>query len=168
MYDRTQGKDYVGIVPSPTRDVPQCEEITTIYFFIQIFNIWDTERTQVNYIGSCLPSGLVWSGILLSQSYITTDGQSVSLSWYQAPIWGLWPDFSTVRPLRVFDMGRPLWREDGSVFYNVQYTIHFTVSDLRPGPCIYIPQGQGGLVIPPGTGYTPTCLVSFSLYLPFI
>jgi hypothetical protein len=23
--------------------------------------------------------------------------------------------------------------------YNVQYTIHFTVSDLRPGPCIYIP-----------------------------
>jgi hypothetical protein len=24
-----------------------------------------------------------------SQSYITTDGQSASLSWYQAPIWGL-------------------------------------------------------------------------------
>jgi hypothetical protein len=37
--------------------------------------------------------------------------------------------------------------------YNVQYTIHFTVSDLRPGPCIYIPQEQGGPVIPPGTGY---------------
>jgi hypothetical protein len=38
--------------------------------------------------------------------------------------------------------------------YNVQYTIHFTVSDLRlpqpggPGPCIYIPQEQGGPVIP--------------------
>jgi hypothetical protein len=28
-----------------------------------------------------------------SQSYITTDGQSASLSWYQDPIWGLWPDF---------------------------------------------------------------------------
>jgi hypothetical protein len=26
-------------------------------------------------------------------SYITTDGQSVSLSWYQAHMWGLWPDF---------------------------------------------------------------------------
>jgi hypothetical protein len=26
----------------------------------------------------------------VSQSYITTDGQSASLSWYQAPIWGLW------------------------------------------------------------------------------
>jgi hypothetical protein len=42
--------------------------------------------------------------------------------------------------------------------YNVQYTIYFTVSDLRlpqsggPGLCIYIPQDQGGPVIPPGTG----------------
>jgi hypothetical protein len=54
------------------------------------------------------------------------------------------------------DMGRPLWREDGSVFYNVQYTIYFTVPDLRAGPCIYIPQEQGGPVIPPGTGCTYT------------
>jgi hypothetical protein len=42
--------------------------------------------------------------------------------------------------------------------YNAQYTIHFTVSDLRlpqpggPGPCIYIPQGQGGPVIPQALG----------------
>jgi hypothetical protein len=28
-----------------------------------------------------------------SVSYITTDGQSASLSWYQALIWGLRPDF---------------------------------------------------------------------------
>jgi hypothetical protein len=28
-----------------------------------------------------------------SESYITTDGQSTSLSWNKAPIWGLWPDF---------------------------------------------------------------------------
>jgi hypothetical protein len=31
---------------------------------------------------------------LVELSYITTDVQSASLSWYQAPIWGLWPDFS--------------------------------------------------------------------------
>jgi hypothetical protein len=70
-------------------------------------------------------------------------------------------------------MKRPLWREDGSVVYNCcclrqrnhsQVRVpqgswpHFTVSDLRlpqpggPGPCIYIPQEQGGPVIPPGTG----------------
>jgi hypothetical protein len=27
------------------------------------------------------------------ESYITTDGQSASLSWNKAPIWGLLPDF---------------------------------------------------------------------------
>jgi hypothetical protein len=36
--------------------------------------------------------------------------------------------------------------------YNVHYTVYFTVSDLRQGPCIYIPQEKGGPVIPPGTG----------------
>jgi hypothetical protein len=28
-----------------------------------------------------------------SESYVTTDGQSASLSWNNAPIWGLRPDF---------------------------------------------------------------------------
>jgi hypothetical protein len=28
-----------------------------------------------------------------SQSYVTTDGQTASLSWCQAPTWGLRPDF---------------------------------------------------------------------------
>jgi hypothetical protein len=28
-----------------------------------------------------------------SESYVTTDGQSVSLSWNKAPIWSLRPDF---------------------------------------------------------------------------
>jgi hypothetical protein len=36
-----------------------------------------------------------------SQSYVTTDCQSASLSWCQAPIWGLRPDLITVRQLRV-------------------------------------------------------------------
>jgi hypothetical protein len=75
------------------------------------------------------------------------------------------------------DMGRPLWREDGSVVYNCcclrqrshsQVQVprgswpHFTVSNLRlpppggQGPCIYIPQEQGGPVIPPGTGFSLT------------
>jgi hypothetical protein len=35
------------------------------------------------------------------ESYVTTDGQSASLSWNKAPIWGLRPDFITVRQLRV-------------------------------------------------------------------
>jgi membrane-associated phospholipid phosphatase len=35
------------------------------------------------------------------ESDVTTDGQSVSLSWNKAPIWGLRPDFFTVRQSRV-------------------------------------------------------------------
>jgi hypothetical protein len=34
-----------------------------------------------------------FSGFLPSESYTTTDGQSASLSWNKAPIWGLRPDF---------------------------------------------------------------------------
>jgi hypothetical protein len=33
-----------------------------------------------------------WTGQSQSQSYVTTDGQSASLSWNKAPIWGLRPD----------------------------------------------------------------------------
>jgi hypothetical protein len=33
---------------------------------------------------------------LVSQSYVTTDCQSASLSWNKAPIWGLRPIFITV------------------------------------------------------------------------
>jgi hypothetical protein len=41
-----------------------------------------------------------------SESYVTTDGQSASLSWNKAPIWGLQPDFyycQTVAGLLMWD-----------------------------------------------------------------
>jgi hypothetical protein len=98
---------------------------------------------------------------MYSQSVLYYDrrsvGQSVLVS---SPHLGLMTRFLLLSDSWGFvDMGHPLWREDGPFDYNVQYTIHFTVSDLRlpqpggPGPCIYIPQEQGGQVIPPGTGY---------------
>jgi hypothetical protein len=40
-----------------------------------------------------------------NHSYITTDGQSASLSWCQAPIWVTRPDFYYVRQLRVCRCG---------------------------------------------------------------
>jgi hypothetical protein len=63
-------------------------------------------------------------------------------------------------------VGCPLWREDGSAVCNAitqcsesRRTRNQTLlSHLRlpqlggPGSCIYIPQEQGGPVIPPGTG----------------
>jgi hypothetical protein len=62
---------------------------------------------QLNYSASppcrgqlhCQPSTL--SRFYSAASYVTTDGQSASLSWCQAPIWGPRPDFITVRQLRV-------------------------------------------------------------------
>jgi hypothetical protein len=39
-----------------------------------------------------------------NQSYVTTDGQSASLSWYKAPIWGLRPDLYFCRTVAGFLM----------------------------------------------------------------
>jgi hypothetical protein len=64
-------------------------------------------------------------------------------------------------------MGRPLWREDGSaicslitwLFESRRTRNHTLLSHLRlpqpggPGSHIYIPQEQGGPVIPQGTGF---------------
>jgi hypothetical protein len=44
----------VGIELPPSQVVPKDEEITKIYSYIQVFIVCDTERIQVNYIGSCL------------------------------------------------------------------------------------------------------------------
>jgi hypothetical protein len=90
-----------------------------------------------------------------------------------SPLLGLMTRFfNTVR--HFVYMGRPFWREDGSVLDNcscLRQRSHSqvrvprgswppsTVSDLRlpqpgwPGPCIYIPQEQGGPIIPSGTGF---------------
>jgi hypothetical protein len=74
---------------------------------------------------------------------------------------------------RFVDVGRFLWRKNGTVVYDccwpstAQSLIpesrrtqdHILLSQIRdpqlggPGPRIYIPQEQGGLVIPPGTGF---------------
>jgi hypothetical protein len=54
-----------------------------------------------------------------SESYVTTDGQPASLSWNKAPFWGLRQDLYYCLTVAGFvDLGRPLWREDGSVVCN--------------------------------------------------
>jgi hypothetical protein len=46
---------------------------------------------------------------LVSQSYVTTDGQSAGLSWITAPIWGLRPDLYFCQTVfRFLDVGRSL------------------------------------------------------------
>jgi hypothetical protein len=52
-----------------------------------------------------------------SQSYVSTDGQPTSLSWNKAPTWGLRPDiYYLCDSYGLVLVGRPLWREVGSVF----------------------------------------------------
>jgi hypothetical protein len=84
------------------------------------------------------------------------------------------------------NVGRPLWRENGAVAYNCQWSSpaksflspsptrlssYFTVSDSRllqpvgPGPRVYIPQEQDGPVIPPGTGLTPCFRLELEFFL---
>jgi hypothetical protein len=54
--------------------------------------------------------------VAVSESYITTDSQSASLSWNKAPTWGLQPDFLLLSDSCEFaDVGCSLWREDRSV-----------------------------------------------------
>jgi hypothetical protein len=49
-------------------------------------NIWNPLRINQSRMKAPLRLSRV-------ESYVTTDGQSVSLSWNKAPIWGLRPDF---------------------------------------------------------------------------
>jgi hypothetical protein len=110
-----------------------------------------------------------------SQNYVTTYGQSASLSWCQAPIWGLRPDFyyrQTVAGLlmrgahsdertglRFTIAAGPRQRNHSCARVPQESWPYFTTSDSRlpqpggSGPRIYISQEQGCPIIPPGTGF---------------
>jgi hypothetical protein len=103
-----------------------------------------------------------------------TDGQSASLSWCKAPIWGLRPNFYYCQTVCGFaDVGRSVWRENRYAVYNccwsspaqsflgprpaglltIFYCLRFeTPKPGGPGPRIYIPQEQGGPITPQALG----------------
>jgi hypothetical protein len=109
-----------------------------------------------------------------SQSYVTTDGQSATLSWCQAPP-GAQDQFLLLSDSYGFvDAGCPHRRMDGSVVYNCCWsspaqsfsgpspvgfmTIFHCLRFVTPpvwrarSPYLY-PPGTGCPVIPPGTGF---------------
>jgi hypothetical protein len=107
-----------------------------------------------------------------SQSYVTTDGQSTSLSWCQAPIWGLrfllcqrvaslsmWGALSDERTGLPFGIASGP-RQQSFLSQSPATHYHILLSQIRdsptrePGPRIYIPQEQGDPVISPGTGFS--------------
>jgi hypothetical protein len=92
--------------------------------------------------------------------YITTDGQSASLSWYQAPIWGLWPDFYYCLTIAGFWYGAPSLTRGRVSFtmYNTFYCLRFETPPTWRTRSLYL--------YPPGTGwpgYTPRPWVTLSL-----
>jgi hypothetical protein len=121
--------------------------------------------------------GLNWSQSQ-GQSCITTDGQSASLSWCQAPIWDPRPMYHL--PLIIFRRLRICWCGAPSLARSQVYAFQFlraiaSTAFLRseshgtnepsllslflrlpqpggPGSCIYFPQEQGSPVIPPRIG----------------
>jgi hypothetical protein len=118
-----------------------------------------------------LQSGTTWTELKLKLIYDRQSvGQSVLVS---DPHLEPMTRFLFSDNCRFLDVGRHLWQEDGSVvyLYNCFWALpclgskshrthdHMLLSHLRlpqlggPGPCIYIPQEQAGLVIPLGTGF---------------
>jgi hypothetical protein len=66
-------------------------------------NFWDSPnwRARLLYLFpqrlgylNCTPRQWVWLTHCQSRSYFTIDGQSVTMSWYRAPLWELRPDIS--------------------------------------------------------------------------
>jgi hypothetical protein len=111
-------------------------------------------------------------GMRQSQSYITTDGQSASLSWCQSFIWGQIPNFYCCQTVS----GHPHWLEDGCVVYSCWWatpaqsfsgpspaglmTIFYCLRFETPPTC----RARSPYLYPPGTGwpgYTPRHWFSF-------
>jgi hypothetical protein len=110
-----------------------------------------------------------------SQSYFTTDSQSVSMSWYQAPLWDLWPDVIFCQNVAVWNLqsciyGAPsltrgrvcnLWCNHSMVRFTQNPKPYFTVSSDTPQTW----RSRFPYLYPPGTGwpsYTPRHWVPFT------
>jgi hypothetical protein len=75
-----------------------------------------------------------------SQSNVTTDDQSASLSWNKVPIWGLRPDFHYCQTCGFVDMGRPLWRllfPDSELFFITPLHRQLRKQSLLLRKCVY-------------------------------
>jgi hypothetical protein len=127
-------------------------------------NPLNEDNTHIFYMGKGL-----WS-----QSYVTANSQLISLYWCQAPIRGPWPEYYYCQSI----MGLLMQSTLSNKWLGLKFTTaavphqcshsrvwvqhdscpYFTVSCLRlpqpgrPGPHIYIPQGQDGPVHPQALG----------------
>jgi hypothetical protein len=102
----------VEVMLQPTVNQPVCLDVkhpSGAYdqIFITIIQLWvcwcgviSLTRERVCHIQFLLVLTLAF--INQSQSYVTTNGQLASLSWYKAHMWGLRPDLYFCRTAAVF------------------------------------------------------------------
>jgi hypothetical protein len=69
-----------------------------------------TSTLMFKSLKSCYMFRLTWASQILfgksggGRSYFTTDGQSVSMFWYRAPLWDLRPDATSCRNVAVWNL----------------------------------------------------------------
>jgi hypothetical protein len=99
----------------------------TIFYCLRIeTSLFVASYDSQGYGGGIRPSlhkGFLCFQVQL-QNYVTTDGQSASLSWNKAPICGLRPDFHYCQIIASLFIWGALSNERAGVFYNVQYIIY--------------------------------------------
>jgi hypothetical protein len=114
---------------------------------LQLHSIIAVHTFSVFSLTSILNSWLESESESESESYVTTDGQSASLSWNKAPFWGLRPDLDycqTVEGLLMWDVlsdertglsftvaAGPRQRSHSRVRVPLNSWPYFTVSDSR-------------------------------------
>jgi hypothetical protein len=88
------------------------------------------------------------------QSYVTTDGQSASLSWNKAPIWGLRPDFYYRQRVAGFLMWGTLSNERTGLSFTIaaapRQRSHFRIRvPLDSWPCFAVSDSRISFSSPP-------------------
>jgi hypothetical protein len=124
-YSATANFHNSQITTSPSKTFPAWW-VFTGHSLVTAHNSGDSSASALKFSLRRFPNRTHSEVNSLSLSYITTDGQSASLSWNKAPIWGLRPDFYYCLTIAGFLYGAPSLTR-GRVcllqctMYNIQY-----------------------------------------------
>jgi hypothetical protein len=80
-------------MPAQSFSGPRPLGLTTVFYYLKFETSLFVASYDSQGHGGGIQPRLHMVLLAASESYVTTDGQSASLSWYKAPIRGLRPDF---------------------------------------------------------------------------
>jgi hypothetical protein len=121
--------------------------------FLGSESLWTRDRILLSQIWDC--SGLS----LILSLYVTTDGESASLFWNKAHIWGLRPDIYYYLTITVlFFVDRPLWREDKPESLWIRdYILLSQIWDFHFHRLLRLAGSRWRYSTPPPRGYAALC-----------